>query len=430
MRLTKRSATLTTFHMSLPILTRILGTLFLLIVLLLTTAHAQAVSITLEWDANPQPELRGYKIFCRLASEDSYDYDKPVWAGTDGRCEISGLASGTDYCFVVRAFDAEGNESGDSNEVFYPGSQITPQEPPAEVADTGAPPNIPEPAPMPAEEGNTPLEPVLENSAQSENAGKEVHAETHWQVFIDDGQSDHLCVYDATSASALEQLHLPPLVLDEATTYFWRSRYVTESGNSGEWASPQYFTTTLGEGDLDGDGILDDQAVTSESDMNDDGISDEIQLKLRGVRTVVGEGRIAVDALDEDGVLAIERIQSLDPADPELGGGSGYDLPLGLAAFKLDLAEGASQVTVHLHLSHAPGEEMGLLTFDDANGWQNADELAQLAEDGKTVQLHLTDGGDADVDGVENGLIIFTGGYGRPINYRTPDGAGGGGGGG
>jgi hypothetical protein len=384
----------------------------------LPVATASAVSVTLEWDSDPHPELRGYKIFCRLASDSDYDYDKPVWAGTDGHCDITGLASKTDYCFVVRAFDTDGNESGDSNEVFYPGSQVTGTEAPPDGSDPETPPNTPEPAPMSHGGGDTPLEPVLSNTTPVDEADQANHQETHWQVFRDDGTHSQLCVYEAQSDKALDQFHLPPMVLDEATTYFWRSRYINASGAGSEWAAPQYFTTGVREGDSDGNGILDAQETAADADLNADGIADQEQVKLRGVHTVVGEGSIAVDAMNDDQVQAVEGVLSLDPADPDLDSGGGYDLPLGLVAFKLALADGASGASVTLHLSHAPGEEMALLTFDTAKGWQSAADLAQLADGGNTALLTLTDGGSEDVDGVVNGLIVFTGGFGRPVDYR------------
>ncbi len=384
----------------------------------LPVATASAVSVTLEWDSNPHPELRGYKIFCRLASDSDYDYNKPVWAGTDGRCDITGLASETDYCFVVRAFDADGNESGDSNEVFYPGSQVANAQAPADGSEPATPPDIPEPAPMSNGGGDTPLDPMLNNTPQADDVDPASRQETHWQVFRDDGTHSQLCVYEAQSDKALEQLHLPPLVLDEATTYFWRSRYLNSSGTGSEWATAQYFTTGVREGDSDGNGILDAQEIAVDADLNADGIADQEQVKLRGVLTLVGEGSIAVDAMKDDQVQAVEAVLSLDPADPDLDSGGGYELPLGLVAFKLALTHGASGASVTLHLSHAPGEGMTLLTFDTANGWQSAADLAQLTDAGNTALLTLTDGGSEDVDGVVNGLIVFTGGFGRPVDYR------------
>jgi hypothetical protein len=241
-------------------------------------------------------------------------------------------------------------------------------------------------------------------------------------VFRDEGTPAQGGVYDVHSHRALDQLPLPPLVLEEATAYFWRSRYVNDDGSSGEWAAPQHFTTGVRDGDGDGDGILDAQAVAADADLNGDGIFDGTQIKLRGVNTLIGGGSVAVDASEDAQVLDIESVLALDPADPALGGGNSYDLPLGLVAFRLALAEGIRSVAVTLHLSHPPGDKMDLLTYDAARGWQSMADLAQpIDDDGRVVRLTLTDGGREDVDGVENGRIIFTGGYGRAVDYRGPD---------
>jgi hypothetical protein len=79
-----------------------------------------AVDITLTWDASSQPDLDGYRVYCRQEG-DSYNYNHPDWAGnrTETTCTIYGLDDNNTYYFVVRAVDVEGNESGDSNEIRY-----------------------------------------------------------------------------------------------------------------------------------------------------------------------------------------------------------------------------------------------------------------------------------------------------------------------
>ena len=418
-----RSATQDTAHLSLPIAgfpARCL--FFLLMITALATGPAWAVTVTLEWDTGANPDLRGYKVFCRLSSDAGYDYERPVWAGTDGNCEVSGLAPGTDYCFIVRAFDADGNESDDSNEVFYPGSQIDAANGPQSGTETLLP-NRPVPGAMADNGEDTPLAPVVENLDQPENDAKSAHVETQWQVFREVDQTS-LCVYDAVSETALERLQVPPLVLDENTPYYWRSRYLNMNGNSGEWSPQQHFSTGLQEGDSDADGLLDAQAAHPDVDLNEDGIADQQQIKIRPVNTVLGGGVIAVDALNNPDIHEIKSIRSLDPAEAELGPAEGYDLPMGLVAFKLILADGVHSTTVTLHYSAVPGNGLTLLTYDIARGWQSAEALVQKSEDGKgrTVVLTLEDGGIEDVDGVANGILVFTGGYGRSVGYRGTDG--------
>lgn len=77
---------------------------------------ANATDITLQWQANTEPDLAGYRAFMREQGQ-GYDYKKPAWEGTETSCPIKNLDDTKTYFFVVRAFDTEGYESGNSNEV-------------------------------------------------------------------------------------------------------------------------------------------------------------------------------------------------------------------------------------------------------------------------------------------------------------------------
>ena len=73
-------------------------------------------SVTLEWSGNTETDLAGYRSFVHSKGQE-YDYTNPAWEGTETTCDITGLDYTKDYYFVVRAFDTEGFESGNSNEV-------------------------------------------------------------------------------------------------------------------------------------------------------------------------------------------------------------------------------------------------------------------------------------------------------------------------
>lgn len=97
----------------------------LLALMVLFVGTVRADLVTLAWDANTEPDLAGYRIF-KHAEGGSYDYANPDWQGTATTCSISAPLQDTTYYFVARAFDASGNESGDSNEVSYRTADITP----------------------------------------------------------------------------------------------------------------------------------------------------------------------------------------------------------------------------------------------------------------------------------------------------------------
>jgi PKD repeat protein len=77
-----------------------------------------ASPITLEWSPNSETDLAGYRVFCREEGQ-SYDYANPSWEGTDATYTIYDLEENNTYCCVVRAFDTQGFESDDSNEVCF-----------------------------------------------------------------------------------------------------------------------------------------------------------------------------------------------------------------------------------------------------------------------------------------------------------------------
>ena len=106
-----------------------------------TCCVANAVDVTVEWDANTETNLEGYRLFCREEG-DEYNYEYPDWEGTAITGTITDLAKGLAYYFVARAYNTEGLESGDSNEVCYDGTEQAIQpvpypEPESENKDRG-----------------------------------------------------------------------------------------------------------------------------------------------------------------------------------------------------------------------------------------------------------------------------------------------------
>jgi len=61
--------------------------------------------------------VAGYKVFYREESQ-SYNYNAPYWETIEAKCTIYDLDITKTYYFVVRAFDADGFTSSNSNEVM------------------------------------------------------------------------------------------------------------------------------------------------------------------------------------------------------------------------------------------------------------------------------------------------------------------------
>ena len=88
-----------------------------------------AVNVTFQWDPNTEPDIAGYKVFCREKGQ-SYNYTNPSWKGTDTTCTIFNLDETKTYYFVSRAFDTQGLESIDSNELYLEAATTTNNPPP------------------------------------------------------------------------------------------------------------------------------------------------------------------------------------------------------------------------------------------------------------------------------------------------------------
>jgi len=91
------------------------GSLALVCFFLLLGSRAWAQSVTLEWDANTESDLAGYKVYYGTASR---TYGTPITLGKVTTYTVTGLTPGTTYYFAVTAYNTAGLESGYSNEVF------------------------------------------------------------------------------------------------------------------------------------------------------------------------------------------------------------------------------------------------------------------------------------------------------------------------
>jgi len=92
-----------------------------------------STEVVLEWTPNSEPDLAGYKVFCREQGQ-SYNYTTPSWSGADNYCTVYDLDENKTYCFVARAYDSEGFESGDSEEVCHIPTPIPENQPPTATA--------------------------------------------------------------------------------------------------------------------------------------------------------------------------------------------------------------------------------------------------------------------------------------------------------
>ncbi len=108
--------------------------LLLILLMVLIPVLASAMDVKLAWDPNTETDLAGYKIYFGTTKGGPYNAQgSPIviaktaqgFVVTSPEWKVPNLASGTWY-FVATAYDAEGLESGYSNEVVTNGSPGAP----------------------------------------------------------------------------------------------------------------------------------------------------------------------------------------------------------------------------------------------------------------------------------------------------------------
>lgn len=116
-------------------------TLFTILIFFLLLSSSYAKDITLEWDANTESNLAGYKVYYKVGSSGNgvlSEYDGNTLISSDGSQttmpsgfeipadsssgkvvnQLSGIDATKAYYFVITAYDTEGQESLPSNEAF------------------------------------------------------------------------------------------------------------------------------------------------------------------------------------------------------------------------------------------------------------------------------------------------------------------------
>ena len=125
---------------------------FLIISALSTFGFVSAVNgqaVKLSWDANPQPDIAGYRVYCGTTSR---VYTQCLEVGNSTSLIVSGLQAGKHYYFAATDYDVAGMESDESNEVSYlvplAGGTPTPT-PKLSPSPTPTPKLSPSPTPTP-----------------------------------------------------------------------------------------------------------------------------------------------------------------------------------------------------------------------------------------------------------------------------------------
>lgn len=86
----------------------------ILLALLLAATTCDAASVQLQWDANTESDMAGYKCYYRERGTRAFTHYTTVTSTT---CTVNNLTQGAIYIFTVTAFNNMSTESGYSNRV-------------------------------------------------------------------------------------------------------------------------------------------------------------------------------------------------------------------------------------------------------------------------------------------------------------------------
>lgn len=389
--------------------------LALLLLISLPLGAAEAITVTLHLEAFDNADIEDHKIFVREKDQE-YDFTSPAWQGSGTICTLTDLEEDTTYFFVARTYDKSGNTSDNSNEIrFHQTSSDSPQPPedtpqPSEnPANDPADPNQEGPPEEGADAANPKTGPLLStNALDPTTIEKGQLASTQWRVYR---EKDDICVFDATVTPATTEILLPRLILKKNTPYYFVARYVANTNQPLEWTPKQSFidTDTMAD-DINEDGIPDDQEADPELDIDSNGTPDFLQNGLQCIKTASGEENIGLMLEGGHNVVTIEAMETVSvyelPIEEDIA--VAPEMPVGMINFRLLVNRPGAQaeLTVHLPRSAYNPDMFWYYLYDNIRGWRNYSDHVAFGDTEDTLILSVTDGGDGDADGIENGIIV------------------------
>jgi hypothetical protein len=391
-----------------PIIRKIFRKPFFLIIFgsLFLSNPAFAITLKLLWEAsNPVPE--GYEVYERIKGE-TYNYNNPICRGIDTYCtkkidennvnENADKGDVTHY-FVVRAFI--GNQfSADSNEVSFNPSIIYQDDANGGIM-RGEVSVV-----WPSDDQGVDLAPVLIISSKS----KRLPPTIIWRISTKEDMSPIVLSVPTTDHNLSFQV--PELVLDTDTQYFWQAKIYDENGQLIDRTEVAPFITILysQSDDKDSDGIIDHQKLKETSDLDQDGVSDDLQTDFFCLKTSKGNAKIGVKSLSPN--AAIVAVKTVDDINYNHSLNKPDIMTYGLFSFKLFLNNDAGKADVGVYFSEPINAKSDCYKYDPKEGWTMMDGT-MFSADRKSITFSIVDGGFGDEDGVKNGIIVDPLGIGR-----------------
>jgi hypothetical protein len=238
------------------------------------------------------------------------------------------------------------------------------------------------------------------------------HSATQWQIYR---ESDNVLIFDITSEDSLTRLAVPKMILGANADYIWQARHYDNHGTPSQWSDRGSFSTEVDSDDSNDNGIPDEQEVETESDLDGDGTDDTNQNTIKCVKTAEGQ-TLGISFKGSSTVVAIDSMSA------EYGDGNETyaavsnaptDFPFGLINFKLIMDQPGDQAEITIYFSEPAPPGGRWFKYDPIEAiWTDFSFQTDFSEDRQSVTLYLVDGGEGDVDGTANGIIVDPSGVG------------------
>ena len=240
-------------------------------------------------------------------------------------------------------------------------------------------------------------------SAFSDPDSGDRHKKSQWRIV---NVSNQRVVMDIEMYRYLTGIRLPYFLLDPGRTYTCQVKYFDQNGMGSEWSSPVSFTTASATYWWNSRGLVEGEEAPDNTDLNANGISDATETEtIKSVLAVDGRHTMAVAVEPDTNAATIEGAGTIDPYAEDTVPQVQDIGPYGLIGYRVQVAQPGESTTVSLYFSGDVDDSTPWVTMTSDGDYPDCSEGVIHQTDGSMVR-ELTDGGEDDLDGVANGIII------------------------
>ena len=240
-------------------------------------------------------------------------------------------------------------------------------------------------------------------AAFSDPNGEDTHEKSEWRIAK---ASDQRGVMQVTRYRSLTTLRVPYFVLNPGTRYICQVRYYDQHGLASEWSPTITFTTTASSYWWGWRGVIEGQEAPESTDLNSNGVTDLAEFQtIRSVSAVDDSHTMAVSIETSPNVEQIDGAGAIDPySEEELPPVEDIN-PYGMIGYRIQLLQPGQSTSVSLYFSGGVDNQTAWMALNSKGDYADCGDQVEIQADGSVVRW-LTDGGENDLDGVANGIVV------------------------